>query len=47
MVYWFVPERYTDVNVVFVYFNDAQCDNFNIMISLNDIWGENGSYVTR
>ena len=26
MIYWFVPERYTDVNVVFVYFNDAQCD---------------------
>lgn len=41
MIYWFLSERYTDVNVVFVYFNDAQCDNFNIMISLNDIWGEN------
>ena len=30
-----------DVNAVVVYFNDSQCDNFNIMISLNDIWGEN------
>ena len=41
MIYWFLSERYTDVNAVFVYINDAQCDNFNIMISLNDIWGEN------
>ena len=41
MIYWFLSERYTDVNSVVVYINDAQCDNFNIMISLNDIWGEN------
>jgi len=26
MIYWFVSERYTDVNAVFVYINDAQCD---------------------
>ena len=37
MIYWFLSERYTDVNVVFVYINDAQCDNFNIM-KLIDAW---------
>ena len=37
MIYWFLSERYTDVNAVFVYINDAQCDNFNIM-KLIDAW---------
>lgn len=41
MIYWFLSERYTDVNAVIVCFYGSQCDNFNIMISLNDIWGEN------
>jgi len=33
MIYWFLSERYTDVNAVVVYINDAQCDNFNINMS--------------
>ena len=31
MIYWFLSERYTNVNAVVVCFYDSQCDNFNIM----------------